>query len=232
MKTKILAIAMAALLALTGLAALAEEGTITVQGIGVVNVDADRATISLGVREIAPDVKTAQSTVNEKLDAVISALEAMGVGEEDISTSGIGIYPNYDYSGEEKIVGYTAYNSINVSVSDGQNAGAYIDAAFAAGANNLDYVDFYASDTAEAGEKALALAVESAEAKARVLARAAGVALGRILQIDENSDGYYNATTAFARVEEADAGSGTRVMGSSQQVTATVSVTYEIAGQD
>ena len=228
---KTLAILLAALLALAGIGAMAEGSTMTVQGVGMVHVEADRANISLGVREAAEDVMTAQGTVNDKLDAVIAALQEMGVGRESISTNGIGIYPLYDYSEGERITGYTAYNTINVTVADVDNVGAYIDAAFAAGANSLDWVEFSASDTQEAGERALALAVESAAAKARVLAQAAGVELGQIVEIRENADSYYGATPTFARVEEADAGGGTKVLASGQQVSEDVSVTYEISGK-
>ena len=45
------------------------------------------------------------------------------------------IYPNYNYDEGETISGYTAYNNIYVTVSDVNNTGAYIDAAFAAGAS-------------------------------------------------------------------------------------------------
>ena len=127
--------------------ALAEESTLTVRGAGVVYVDADRVTISVGVREVAAQVTDAQSAVNEKISAVISAMNDLGVTGDSISTNSIGIYPNYDYSSnEEQINGYTAYNSILVVISDVSNAGTYIDAAFAAGANSLDYVDFSAAD--------------------------------------------------------------------------------------
>ena len=147
-------------------AAFAEGASLTVQGAGVVFVDADRATISLGVRETGTQLADVQSLVNEKMDSVIAALKDKGVSMEDISTNTIGIYPNYDYSTDvELIVGYTAYNSLYVTISDVENAGAYIDAAFAAGANNLDNVTFFASDTTEAGRQALTLAVENAHAR-------------------------------------------------------------------
>ena len=228
---RILAMVMAALLMLAGIGALAEDGRLTVQGVGVVRVDADRANICLGVRIADADVASAQAAVNEALDAVIAALKDMGLGADALSTSGIGIYPNWDYSDGETITGYTAYNSLNVAVTDVEKVGAYIDAAFAASANSLDYVEFSAADTDEAGRKALTLAMESALEKARVLAEAAGVGLGDIVSVTENPDGYYVAENAFARTEEADAGGGTKVLAAQQRVTATVSVTFDISGK-
>lgn len=226
---RVIAIALAALMLLAGVAALAEN-TLTVNGVGVVHVDADTAGFSLGVRVVGSDVMTAQSQVNERVDAVIAAMKAAGVADDAISTNGIGIYPNYDYSsnGEEQIIGYNAYNNIYVSVPDVDKVGSYIDAAFAAGANSLDYVEFTAKDTAEASDKALALAVESAKQKAKVLAEAAGVELGEILQINDGANVGYDVNAAYARAEEADAGSGTTVLAAKQSVTANVTITFAI----
>ncbi|MBR1820006.1 MAG: SIMPL domain-containing protein [Clostridia bacterium] len=222
------AAALAETATLTGAVAPAER-TLTVQGVGVVKVNADRATINLGVREVAPDVMTAQSTVNEKLDAVIVALKAAGAAESAISTDGIGIYPNYDYSEDERIVGYTAYNSISVTLTDVENVGSYIDAAFAAGANSLDYVQFSAADTGDAADQALALAVESARRKAQVLAEAAGVELGEILELRDSADSGYDANMFYAKSEAAaDMGAGTQVLASQQQVSASVYITFAI----
>ena len=218
-----------ALAMLLGACAMAEGRTLTVQGVGVVQVAADRATVSLGVRETGPDVMSTQASVNEKIAAVIAALTEAGVEPGALSTGSIGIYSNYDYSGEvEQIVGYTAYNSLLFTVTDVDNVGSLIDAAFAAGANNLDYVEFNAADTAEAGEQALALAVQSAGKKAETLAAAAGVQLGEILEIRDNDEMGYGYGNAFAATEDAGKGMATSVLPSQQQVTAAVYITYAL----
>ena len=231
MKRIIVLLIAAAMLAM-GLGACA-EATLTVQGVGAVNVDADRATVCLGVREIAEEVIAAQAAVNSRIESVVSALEAIGIGKDNINTNGIGIYPNYDYSDYERITGYSASNSLNITVTDVERVGEVIDAAFAAGANSLDYVDFTATDTAEASDRALALAVESAMAKARVLAKASGVTLGQIIEIRDASDYSYDYNAPYARTEETkDMGAGTLVMASGQKVTACVSITFAIVGGD
>ena len=109
------------------------------------------------------------------------------------------------------------------------NAGAYIDAAFAAGANSLDYVDFSAKDTQEAANQALALAVESARERAKVLAEAAGLDLGGILEIRDGSDSGYDYGAAYARnASEEDVGGGTEVLASKQSVSASVIITFAL----
>ena len=224
---KLLCCLMAAVMLLGCVGALAENATLTVQGMGIVYVDADCATICVGVRELGQEVADVQSAVNARINAVIAAMGEMGIAEERISTNAISIYPNYDYSEElERIVGYTGYNSILVQTDDIDNVGNYIDAAFIAGANSLDYVEFTASDTAEASAQALKLAVASAREKAEVLAEAAGMTLGGILEMREGSDGYLDSDVTYAKAE--DAGFGTRVLASRQRVDAAIKVTFEL----
>lgn len=227
---KVFAMMMALALALLGMTAMAEGRTLTVEGVGMVTVDADHATVSLGVRESGPDVMTAQGTVNDRMDAVIAALGEAGLARDTMATGGIGIYPNYDYSGEiERIMGYTAYNSLTFTVDDVNAVGTYIDAAFAAGANTLDYVEFSAKDTAEAGDRALTLAVQSAQKKAATLAEAAGVTLGEIVEIRDKADMGFDVANAFAASEDAGKGAATQLLPARQQVSATVYITYAIA---
>lgn len=231
MKKTILMFLVAALLALTCACATAENATLTVQGAGVLSVDADRATISIGVREAGEQVVDVQSAVNEKMDAVIAALKEMGVDEADIWTNAIGIYPNYDYSADvEVIVGYTGYNYLYVTTADVANVGAYIDAAFAAGANSLDNVEFFVSDTTEAGSQALAMAVENARAKAQVLAEAAGMKLGGIVEIHETMADEYSMPVMYAKNE--DDGGGTQVIASRPKVSASVTVSFELVPEE
>lgn len=227
MKTnRFIALLMAVLVLLAGTAVLA-EGTLTVKGFGSVKVDSDRAGISLGVREVADEVMAAQAKVNEKIGAIVEALKQMGVADDAISTNGIGIYPNYNYDEGETISGYTAYNNIYLTVTDVNNTGAYIDAAFAAGANSLDYVEFSAAETELAAARALTLAVESAREKAQIIAESAGVKLGAVVQISDGEDAGYDGSGIYAKNGvESDAGAGTGVMAAKQTVSASVSITF------
>ena len=227
---RIIAICAAIALLLAGVSALAEP-TITVQGIGRVEVDADRAGVSLGVRVVSKEVQSAQSQVNDEIAAIVEALKAKGVDAKDISTNGIGIYPNYGYESydeNESITGYTAYNNIYVKLTDVNNVGAYIDAAFAAGANSLDYVEFSAADTDEAARQALTLAVESAREKAQILAEAAGMKLGDILEIQDTGDSIFDVTSAYIKSNDSGMGAGTDVHATRQSVGATVNITFSL----
>jgi len=212
--------------------AFAETASLKVQGSGVVNVTADVARVVLGVRESVSDVKLAQSTVNEKINAIFDALLEAGVSSKDIATESIYIFANYDYSGEEeRLVGYTASNSISIVTADIDKMGEYIDIAFEAGANSLDSVEFSAQDDTQAQKEALKLAVENAYEKAEVIAEAAGMEIIAVKSFDEAERQSYAAAGAKysnARVEAAAVDSSTRVQASSLQVQASVLVEFEL----
>ena len=230
---KALVIILALIMTLTGAMGLAEAATLNVHGTGVVNVDADTATIILGVREVSKDVADAQRAVNTKIESVTQALMDMGIEPEDIHTSSISIYPEYDYdSMDQPIKGYTAENTISVTTRDVEHVGAYIDAAFGAGANAFNDISFSTSDLTDESRQALGLAVENGREKAEVLAAASGMKLGDIKCIVEEPNSYGDFDVRFAKAEAAAGDAGTPVYASKLQVSASVTIEYELLPKD
>ena len=226
---------MLALALLAGFGALAEGTELKVNGTGTVYVQADRASASLGVNMTGEDLGELQQQVNATVAAVVDALVEAGLEEKNISTNYIYISPRYDYSGDtERLVGYSINNSMTISTEKIDSIGAFIDAAFAAGANTFDSISFSASDDSAARMQALQLAVEDARQKAETIAAAAGKELGQIEQIVEGGqyDYYYNSTSGGARnalTVEAVADVGTTVRAAQINVTASVQITYGLA---
>ena len=222
-----------AILALGTGAALADGTTLSVTGNGTVLVESDLAIVTVGVQETSKDVLAAQSTVNEKIAAIKQALLDAGVQESEINTDSINIYANYDYSDNtEVIVGYTARNSLSVRTTDMDNVGSLIDAAFAAGANTLDNVQFTVQDDTQAREQALTMAVEDARRKADVLASAAGLQVASIERISEGGVSVYDSMRNYAAdtvmAAEESGGAGTLVQAALVSVDASVSMEFEL----
>ena len=222
-----------AILALGTGAALADGTALSVTGNGTVLVESDLAIVTVGVQETSKDVLAAQSTVNEKIAAIKQALLDAGVQESEINTDSINIYANYDYSDNtEVIVGYTARNSLSVRTTDMDNVGSLIDAAFAAGANTLDNVQFTVQDDSEAREQALTMAVEDARRKADVLASAAGLQVASIERISEGGVSVYDSMRNYAAdtvmAAEESGGAGTLVQAALVSVDASVSMEFEL----
>lgn len=232
---KTIAILLALLLCLASAGAWAEETDLKVTGTGVISVLADQVSVTLGVTETNEDVKTAQETVNAKINAIYDALIAAGVEKKNIGTDQISIYAEYDYSSDVRVLtGYTASNTITIQSRDIDQVGAYIDLAFEAGANTLESIDFSSSDTEQAKLDALKLAVENARGKADTIAEALGMQVGSIVQVTENGSYGYSAYASGAkmmnsRLESADA--ATVLHAATLQVQAQVEIEFELVGK-
>lgn len=230
---KIVAICMALALCLS-CAALADESELVVSGTGVVYMQADQASAQMGVTIYGEDLAELQNQANETVLAICEAMKQAGLDEKNISTNYIYIYPRYDYSGEiERIVGYAINNSLTIRTDEIDRIGAYIDAAFAAGANTFDSIDFTVKDDQQERDQALRLAVEDARAKAEVIAAASGYTLGPVLEIKEgsNESSYYSnyeSGVRFAVADTASASAGTTVRAAQVSVSATVQICYEL----
>jgi len=215
--------------------ALADESTITVSGSGTVYMEADQVSATLGVMLSGRDLAKVQAEVNETVANVCAALEAAGMEKKNISTNYIFVSPRYDYGSvgnEQELVGYTVNNSLSILTEDTEAIGAYIDAAFAAGANTFDSISFSVQDDSEARDEALVLAVQEARRKAEVIAAASGKKLEDILEINEGyqNTAYNNSAASYKMLAtEAAAGAAdTTVRAAQVSVSASVQMIYEM----
>lgn len=169
------------------------EGMLIVAGEGQVQADPDFAIVRLGASVQAEEASEAQRQVNEIMQRSIEAVKNLGVDEQRIRTTDLSLYPVYDdrqprdgeAQDEPRVVGYRASNVIAVELEDLKKIGEVIDVVIEAGANQLQGVEFQLRDDAIAKRDALRQAVESARMKARILAEAAGVSIGGIVELRE-----------------------------------------------
>lgn len=169
-------------------AAAGPARTITVSGNGAASAVPDRAAFSFGVTAQGRTASQALAAGSAEMRKVIAALRAAGVAGRDIQTAAVSLSPRYSQDGEE-ILGYTASNTVSATVRGVERAGAVIDAAVAAGANQVYGPVFTRSDEAALYRRALRAAVADARAKARTLAAAGGVRLGPVRSVVEGSPG-------------------------------------------
>jgi uncharacterized protein len=160
-------------------------------GRGEVKVSPDRATIQISVQTRAATAATAAQENAKRQQEVLTALRALGLTNDQLSTVNYNVYPEQRYQeGKEPII--IAYNVTNTIVADVRRldqVGPVIDAALAHGANMITSLQFYASNTESARRTAIASAIEKARGDAEAAARAAHGSLGTLLEI---SIGSYN----------------------------------------
>jgi uncharacterized protein YggE len=167
-------------------AALPEPRTVTVGGRGEVAATPDRARLTMSVELSRPELKTAQDEANRAVRDYLAQLRALGARDEDISTAGLTIRAEYDYSGKEgrKFLGYHVSRGIAVVVRDLDKIGDYLTRATAAGINNISDPQLESSHAEALRREALAKAAEDAQANARVLAQTLGARLGPVQRIN------------------------------------------------
>jgi hypothetical protein len=203
---------------------------INVSGQGKVTGKPDTLAISLGVSVLRPTVDRATADAAAAANAVIAALKANGVAEDDIQTANYTIYPEYDWSGEtQRLLGYRVTNEVRAKIRNLDNAGATIDAATAAGgdATVVNNLAFSIEDNAELLQMARTAAWADAEAKARQLAQLAGLELGAAISITE-SISYDVPPIYYERMAGAAEDSATPIEAGSQDVIVNIQVTFRI----
>jgi uncharacterized protein len=183
-----------ALVGVAGLAAAAlaqaPPPRVVVSGEGKVNVVPDLAQVRSGVTTSAKNVKDAVESNSKTMAAIITALTESGIAQKDIQTAQFSIQPVYssqDQHAESKLTAYRVSNQVIAKIRHIDKLGDVLDRLAAAGATDVWNIDFMVSDPSKALDEAREAAIADARRKAEVFARAAGVALGRVVSIEEES---------------------------------------------
>jgi uncharacterized protein YggE len=189
-----------------------------------VTVVPNEAEFSFGVTTQAKTAAAALAANASQMRQVIAALKQAGVAAKDIQTAAVELDPRYSNDGQD-ILGYTATNSVSARVRDINHAGAVVDAAVNAGANQVSGPSLTSSAMSAVYNRALRAAVANARSKAAALAAASGAHVGRVLSIVEGS--------AATPITQAPAAKGavdtTPIQPGTQQVQATVTVEFALA---
>lgn len=221
----------------------AVQRTIQVSASDSVKVSPDMAELSLTICPQGATAQEAQAQAASELDALKAALAALGIDEKNIVASQVNIYARYDWSDYvEKIVGYQASIDITLRELTIDQANSAIPAIAGIEDTTLDGTRFYVSTYDERYQEALVSALQVVQAKAQVLAQAAGAQLGAVANVCENYDSQeYRYSTVQAKSEadtmavaeaaaaDTGAGNGSDMLNPGEiEIKASISVTYEL----
>lgn len=231
MKRLIAALAVAVLVAAPAFAQTAASpiATLSASGQGTAMGAPNIVIIDIGVSTRGDTPAAAMAQNNTDMQAVIDAVLAAGVAQEDISTSNFSIYPAYaDLRPDEtqqRIVGYEVNNQVSVRIHGVEGTSTILDQVVAAGANQINGIRFDIEDRQALEDNALIAAIADAQRRAELMATAAGVELVRIVSVSTAAD----SPILYDRANFAAAMPATPIMGGQQAVDATATVVYEIA---
>ncbi|KQV82805.1 hypothetical protein ASC90_22210 [Rhizobium sp. Root1220] len=227
--------------ALTALPVLAadsqpREAVISVAGEGQASVAPDMAVLNLSVVKQAKTAREALDDNNKSMNEVLAALKKAGIAERDLQTSGFSVQPQYSYPQnndgqpqQPQLIGYQVSNSLSVRVRDLSKLGAIIDQSVTLGVNQGGDIQFTNDKPEGAMEDARKSAVANAIKKAKTLAEAAEVKLGRVIEISETSPRPQPVPVYRAAMMKEAADAAVPIQGGETSYNVTVNVTFAIA---
>lgn len=206
----------------------ASDRFLSVNGIGTVYMTPDIAYLYVGVHTEDADIAAAVDSNNTQAQALVNALVSLEVASEDIQTSNFSVWSMEDY--DKDGLAYTKYmvdNTVYVTVRDLSQLGTLLNTVVAAGANNINSLQFDVFDKTAALAQARQLAMANANDLAEELAQTAGVRVGEIQSItytDYYPSPYYGTGGGGASAPNASV----PIQPGQMQVSVTVSVSYGI----
>lgn len=204
------------------------QGKLYVSATGHAAQAPDQASVSAGVVTQALTAGDAMRQNASKMTSAFAALKRAGIEARNITTSQMSLQPQYDYKDRKapRITGYEVRNTVSAKTYDLEQVGPMLDALVNAGVNNINGVTFSIKDSKSAREKARMDAIAAARKKAQDMATAAGVSLGNVLEIRENSNSRPQPSMYMARSMEAS--DSTPVSAGEQTLSVTVNITYAL----
>lgn len=168
------------------------EAVISVAGKGEASVAPDMAMLSLAVVRNAKTADAALAANNAAMKEVLASLRNAGVADRDLQTSNFSVQPQYRQQEPKngvmpppEVVGYEVSNMVTVRVRDLAKLGGLLDSSIKLGVNQGGQISFTNDKTDGVLSDARKAAVADAMEKAKTLAEAAGVKLGRVIEITE-----------------------------------------------
>lgn len=204
---------------------------ITVTAEGEARAQPDMATVNIGVQTEGSTAEEAMAKNRQLMSTVLAKIKNVGIADKDIQTSSINVFPEMEppkpnETGQPKISGYRAMNSVTVRVLDIAKAGPVLDAAIAGGANQMYGIQFGLQDPSALQTEALTAAVKAARVKADAIAKAAGLQIKGIAAISEDFIQRPMPLGEAAAPMAREAQTSTPVQPGELRVTAQVRVTY------
>lgn len=209
----VLTLAAALLAPAAGSAQEPADRTLGVQGRGEVELAPDVGSFSATVQRTSPTSRGARNAANQRLNAIVARLQALGVPRADITTTSISLSRERIRNPKTRAlrVRYTAAGAFAVRVEDTARVGRALDAVAGAGATSFDGPEFSFSQAKrtqgrlDAERAALADARRRAdEAAASQGQRVVGV---RSIELDPGSGA---ATPAAPEADQAASGAPAR----------------------
>jgi uncharacterized protein YggE len=200
--------------------------SVRVSASGEVTAEPDRAVLTVGVEATADDAETVRQRLSENVSRMRSALEEMGIDDDQIQTEHYTIREDHESRRNEGPTRYTGIHAFRIEINDTDSVGTVIETAVDNGGTDVGRVSFTLSEETreELREQALSNAMDNARSDAEVLAENADLTITGVTSASTGNV-HVRPYRAEAHTAAADAG-GTSIESGPVSVTAQVQVTY------
>jgi hypothetical protein len=159
---------------------------VTVNGTGTVRATPDLARITFRVSRLEQAPSAAFAAASGVVDAVRQVLRDHQVPDMAVEGSRLSLASSWNYGGSQReLLGYECTASFAVESRDLDDVQQLLVDVVAAGADEIDGVDFGVCAGSELRAQARREAVADARSKATLYAEAAGIRLGAVVHIDD-----------------------------------------------
>jgi uncharacterized protein len=167
------------------------QPTISVMGTGEAELKPDFARIHVTVATQAETVAQASTANNTATERVLARIQGLGIKREDIRTANFQVFQTPQQVGpdgkEVKTPKFSAHHQLRITTRDLDGVGRLAGEILASGDMTFQSVSFGLDRQEQGADKAREAAVRDAKRQADVYAAAAGVSLGRLLEIRDGS---------------------------------------------
>ncbi len=163
----------------------ATPGTIQASGSASVSANPDQATLTVGVVTLGATAQDAAQQNASLATTVQNAIRSVLGSNGTVQTIGYSVTPRFNNAQPPVLIGYTASNTVLVTMYDISKIGTMIDTANQAGANNIGGVNFGLRNSDPFIQQALGQASKQALAHAGAIAAGLGGRIGPVVSAQE-----------------------------------------------
>ena len=213
----------------------ARQPTISVTGTGEAELKPDFARIHVTVETRADTVAQASALNRAATERVLARIQGLGVKREDIRTANFQVYQTSQRIGpdgkEVKAPRFSADHHLQITSRDLDGVGRLAGEILASGDMAFQSVTFGLDRQEAGGDRAREAAVRDARRQAEVYAAAAGVALGRLLEIRDGAAQSFEPQPAMRAAMAESSESVPIVPPATIRTTASVQLVWEMAAR-
>ncbi len=176
------------------LAAQSGPSTISVTGDAQVMVVPDEVILILGVETSDKDLMTAKAQNDSIIKKLLALADQYQIKPQYFQTDYINIEPRYtDSYTQRDFIGYFVRKTVVITLKDTSKFEDVLTSALQAGANYVQGIDFRTTELRKYRDQARSLAINAAREKATALSQELDRTVGKPININEDSFGWWSS---------------------------------------